>query len=300
MSAPESAEPTPAGPTPVDSGPPLAITVAPNGARRGKADHPALPITPEDMAAEAPRWRDGGAAMLHLHVRDQEGKHSLDPGRYRESIAAVREAVGQDLVIQATSEAAGIFTAEEQIAAIRALQPEAVSMAVRELFPRGTETAPARDFLAWCREAEVSVQFILYDSDDLLRFYELRNERAIPAYRSFLLYVLGRYTGGQVAAPFELLPFLQETDPALERDPWAVCAFGPRESACTMAAAALGGHVRVGFENNLHLPGGAVAADNTALVAAAADGARAIGRPLADAAALRQWMRDWAGQELGA
>lgn len=286
-------------PAPAEAGPPLAITVAPNGARRGKADHPALPIAPEEMAAGAPRWRDAGAAMLHLHVRDGEGRHSLDPGRYRESIAAVREAVGQDLVIQATSEAAGIFTPEEQIAAIRALQPEAVSIAVRELFPRGGDRAAASEFLQWCRETDVSVQYILYDRDDALWFYELRNEGAIPAFRSFLLYVLGRYTGGQAAVPAELLPFLREADSGLERDPWAVCAFGPRESGCIMAAAALGGHVRVGFENNLHLPGGSVAADNTDLIAAAAEGARIIGRPLADAAALRGWMRDWAAQDIG-
>ena len=62
------------------------------------------------------------------------------------------------------------------------------------------------------------------------------------------------------------------------------------EAACAVTAAALGGHARVGFENNLFLPAGIQAADNAALVAAAARGIAAIGRPLAAAAAARVLM----------
>ena len=97
---------------------PLVITVAPNGARRGKADHPALPVTPAEIAREAARCHEAGAAMIHLHVRDSEQRHSLDVGAYREAVAAVREAVGDRLVIQVTSEAVGIFSPEEQMAMI--------------------------------------------------------------------------------------------------------------------------------------------------------------------------------------
>ena len=66
--------------------------------------------------------------------------------------------------------------------------------------------------------------------------------------------------------------------------PWAVCAFGAQENACVTTAAAFGGHMRVGFENNLKLRDGAVAAGNAELVRQAVEGARALGRPLADAA----------------
>jgi 3-keto-5-aminohexanoate cleavage enzyme len=72
-----------------------------------------------------------------------------------------------------------------------------------------------------------------------------------------------------------------------------VCAFGPREAACVTVAAGLGGHVRVGFENNLKLPDGRVAESNADLVAVISDAARLLGRPLADADGLRAAAATW-------
>src|ERR671917_2716010 len=108
---------------------PLIITVAPNGARRGKADHLAIPLTPAEIGVEAARCQEAGAAMIHLHVRDAEGRHSLDPDLYRAAIAAVRREAGSDLIVQVTTEAVGLYAPEEQIAAMRALEPEAFSAA---------------------------------------------------------------------------------------------------------------------------------------------------------------------------
>ncbi|HIP77601.1 MAG TPA: 3-keto-5-aminohexanoate cleavage protein, partial [Kiloniellaceae bacterium] len=71
---------------------PLILTVAPNGARKTRRDHPAVPIRPAEIADTAAAALKAGAAMIHLHVRDAEEKHSLDPGAYREAIAAVRDA----------------------------------------------------------------------------------------------------------------------------------------------------------------------------------------------------------------
>ena len=81
------------------------------------------------------------------------------------------------------------------------------------------------------------------------------------------------------------MPFVQAHTGS---EPWSVCAFGATEHACVTAAAALGGHVRVGFENNLYLKDGRLAPDNAALVAQAADAARSLGRPLASAQDIRQ------------
>jgi 3-keto-5-aminohexanoate cleavage enzyme len=88
------------------------------------------------------------------------------------------------------------------------------------------------------------------------------------------LFVLGRYTQGQQSSPNDLLPFLNAW--ALDL-PWALCAFGRREAACAITAACLGGHVRVGFENNLYLSDGTLAPDNAALVRGVADVARSLG-----------------------
>jgi uncharacterized protein (DUF849 family) len=263
---------------------PLILAVAPNGARKTKADHPALPMTPREIAREAARSAEAGAAMIHLHVRDASGGHSLDPETYRDAIAAVRRETGDRLIVQVTSEAVGRYSAAEQMAMVRALKPEAVSLALKEILPEGAEEAPVAGFLAWVAREEILPQFILYDAAELARFGELVARGIIPDGPHFLLFVLGRYSKDQTSAPRDLLPFLQAREGA---DPWALCAFGRREVACAVTAAALDGHARVGFENNLYLPDGRLAPDNAALVAAVAEGARTIGRPLADAAEAR-------------
>lgn len=271
---------------------PLILAVAPNGARKTQADHPAVPISPAELAATAAAAQAAGAAMIHLHVRDGAQQHSLDVGAYREATAAVREAVGDRIVIQVTSEAVGIYNANQQRAMVRALEPEAVSLAIRELIPDESEEDAAREFLAWLTGAGILPQYILYAPEDVARFGRLQAEGVIPAGPAFLLFVLGRYTPGQRSVPNDLLPYLAEIQawPEAAKLPWAICAFGPKETACVTAAATLGGHARVGFENNLYLPSGALARDNADLVAAGAAAAAAIGRPLADAATARRIM----------
>jgi uncharacterized protein (DUF849 family) len=68
----------------------LLVMVAPNGARRTKADHPHLPLTPAVIAREAELCAAAGATVLHVHVRDQDGRHSLDPTLYRAAIDVAR------------------------------------------------------------------------------------------------------------------------------------------------------------------------------------------------------------------
>lgn len=284
---------------------PLLITVAPNGARRTRADHPALPILPAELAATAVACRDAGAAMIHIHVRDDAGGHSLDAERYRQAIAAIRAAVDKDLVIQVTTESVGKYDRAAQMALVRTLRPEAVSLAVRELIPPSdavAETeAEAAAFLGWTRDAGVHVQYIVYDVGDLRRLQDLHRRGLIPDAHPFALYVLGRYGQADSAAPKDLIPFLAEpqTDPGSgpdDPDPpdsWAVCAFGRREGACALAAAAFGGHVRVGFENNLLLADGRPAADNADLVRQTAAGAWALGRRPMTADEARRRFRHW-------
>lgn len=264
---------------------PMLLAVAPNGARKTKADHPALPITPDELAETAERCVEAGAAMIHLHVRDDEGAHSLDAGRYREATAAIRKRCGKAIVVQVTTEAVGRFSPSEQMDCVRALVPEAASFAVRELVPDGAAEPAAQSFFAWVREAGIQAQFILYSPDDLARFDDLVARGVLPPGPHFLLFVLGRYAKDQTSEPIELLPFIQANTAG---HPWAVCAFGPKETACALTAAALGGHARVGFENNLLLPDGTRASDNAALVAAVAQGARCLRRPLSDAAMARR------------
>lgn len=264
---------------------PTAIAVAPNGGRKVKADHPAVPLTPAELAVTAARCRDAGASMIHAHVRTADGHHLLDAGAYRDAIAAIRGAVGQDLVIQITSEALGKYSPAEQRAVVRDVRPEAVSLALRELVPDASEEAAFADLLGWMKAENVTPQIILYEPAEAERLAELRKRGLVPFEHLPVLFVLGRYTKGQTSAPADLLPFLDSTAPAFEH--WSLCAFGAQETACVTAGALLGGHVRVGFENNEWLPDGSRADGNEDLVAAARRGIEAVGLRAATAAELR-------------
>lgn len=266
----------------------LIITVAPNGAYKQQPDHAALPLTAEALARSAKRCCDAGAAMLHLHIRDAQGRHSLDVEGYREALRVVRAAVGDEMVLQVTSEAARVYQAPAQIAMVRELRPEAVSVGLRELDQPEIGEPGLAAFFGWLAAERVMTQVILYDTQDLARWQALRRSGVVPEAPWFLLFVLGRYSAGQVSSPHDLLPFVMaHTGP----EPWAVCAFGAAEHACMTTATALGGHVRVGFENNLLLKDGSLAPDNTALVLQAAQAAECLARPLATAQQLRERFR---------
>ena len=271
---------------------PIAIAVAPNGARKTHADHPALPITPDELAACARQCVDAGAAMLHLHVRRPDGTHSLEPEDYRPAIAAVQRTVGDALVIQITTEAVGIYTPEQQMASVRALQPEAISAALRELAPDAAHEVEAARFFGELAAARTAIQYILYSADDVVRYRDLRARGVLPDTPHWVLFVLGRYSAGQRSDPSDLLPFLQawaEGGDITANVPWAMCAFGPREAECALSAALLGGHARLGFENNMALPDGSTAPDNAALVTNLRRHLDALHRPVASAAELRSW-----------
>ena len=270
---------------------PLVVMVAPNGARRTKADHANLPITPAEIAEEAVRCAEAGASVLHVHVRSDDGRHTLDAGRYRAAIAAVRQNLGERMVIQVTTEAVGRYGPAEQMGLVRELHPEAVSLALAELIPDDEATDAAAAFLNWLKHERIAPQYILYAPDEVARFHDLRARGVIPQRRPFVLFVLGRYDGTTEAEPRDLLPFLAVHDAAC---PWAACAFGRREAACVLTAAGLGGHARVGFENNLWRADGSLAASNAELVEQVAAGARLLGRDIADVATTRAFLANTA------
>lgn len=271
-----------------DAGP-LIIGVAPNGAHKTKADHPALPMTASELAATATACRDAGAAMIHLHVRDAAGRHTLDADRCKTAIDAVRAAVGDALVVQATSEAVGIYAPADQMAMVKAVRPESVSLAVRELAPAAADEPALGDFLAWLVGEGILPQYIIYTPAEQRRFADMCAAGVIPQRCRNILLVLGHYTADQPSAASDLLAYTESWDPRnSEHTTWFTCAFGDREAACAIATAALGGHSRVGFENNLHLANGALAPDNAALVQQVAAAAALIGRPVADAATARR------------
>ena len=264
---------------------PFIAMCAPNGARKTRLDHPALPVAPAELADCARSILGAGAAMIHVHVRDDSGAHTLDAGRYRDAIAAIRAATGDDLVIQVTTEACGLYSPGQQMGMVRDLKPEAVSVALREICPDPDALEQAAAFYAWMRDEGVMAQHILYSPEDVMRFESLRADGVIPDERPFVLFVLGRYAGNLTGDVADLDGFVAAV---ADDTTWAVCCFGVTEQAAIGASARSGGHARVGFENNLLLPDGSVADDNAALVRLAVDAGRAAGRDPATAAEVRE------------
>jgi uncharacterized protein (DUF849 family) len=233
------------------------IMVAPNGGRKTKADHPCIPMTVPELLACADECRAAGADAMHAHVRDSEGNHVLDLGLYSELIAeAARTLPG--LQIQITTESLGHYSAAEQRRLVRDLTPKHASVALREQDPDADKVATRR-FYHWAEEAGVEIQHILYDPAERAWLEELQIRQIIPNTTQRVLFVLGRYSGGLASAPENLLPFLDVGSSPIR---WMACAFGQAETDCLLEAFALGGDMRIGFENNVLNEDGSIAQDN--------------------------------------
>lgn len=264
---------------------PVTIAVAPNGGRRMRSDHGALPITPGELARTAAESAEAGAAMIHVHARDAAGFHSLDPDLYRAILGAIRAETGDRLVVQISSESVGRYSAAAQMAAVGAVRPEAVSLALREFVPAGGDVRDFAAFLQGLKGEKIAVQFILYAPAEALQLAALHRSGLVPWDRLSVLYVIGSYGSNTDSHPLELLPFLAPDMPGF--DHWMVCAFGRQEAGAAMAAAVLGGHCRVGFENNLCLADRQIAPNNAALVSQLARLVRSAGCSLQTATQLR-------------
>lgn len=267
---------------------PLVICVAPNGARRGRSEHAALPLTIEETVAEAERCVVAGASALHLHVRDAQGAHTLDADQYRKALARLRERT-PSLLVQVTTEAVGRYGPAEQRAVVHAVHPEAVSVALREMLPEHSETREAREFYHWARAEGIAVQHILYSAEETERLVDLARLQVIPA-PAAALFVLGRHVSAEAWEPFSLVHWLARWP---REWPWMVCGFGVQEALLASAAIGLDGHVRVGFENNLQLPDGRLAEHSAQNVRLTAQQARNAGRALADRGVARRVLGAW-------
>ncbi|MCZ4282298.1 3-keto-5-aminohexanoate cleavage protein [Kiloniella laminariae] len=268
---------------------PTIIMAAPNGARKTQADHPHLPVTVEQIITEALACQKAGAAMAHLHVRDAQQQHVLDAGLYREVIAGINYEAGSDLLVQITTEAVGRYGQQAQIDCVKATEPEAVSVALREMMPDDGERSGS-GFYHWANEAGIHLQHILYDLRDLERFIEFVRLGLIPVQTPSLLFVLGRYASNNLGEPEELDPFTAalQKQKSFAPGPWFTCAFGHLEAACMTRTFQQGGHARVGFENNSKLRNGQEAEATSEIVAQTRDEILALGKKPASAKEARQ------------
>lgn len=242
------------------------IMIAPNGARKTKRDHPALPLTIAETVETARACVAAGADALHLHVRDTKGRHSLDAGLYREALSEL-DRVLPELPVQITTEANGQYEVEEQLGLLRTLRPRWASVALREL-----DRAPnlARHFYAEAAEMGTTLQHIVFDANDAALLGRLQQEKSIDETASVIV-VLGRYTADANSNPADLAPLLAALPPIGK---WMLCAFGENEHTCLVEAARRGGDLRVGFENSTTSPGGTLWPSMAASVSALRDSLR--------------------------
>ena len=239
---------------------------APNGARKTKSDHPNLPLTVAETVAAASAAHGAGAGMLHAHVRDDDGAHSLDPHRYRDLLDQMAETC-PNMPCQITTEAVSKYSPQDQAACLRDVAPDFASVAIQEL--TGDQSQAAVDFASGViRDAGqqlTHIQYILYGPEDLRLLRQMHDDGQLGDAPLDALFVLGKYNPGFKSHPDELDPFLRHDLRFLRS--WSVCAFGPLEYDVMVKAAGLGGHARVGFENNLYLRDGTIAEDTAELVA---------------------------------
>jgi 3-keto-5-aminohexanoate cleavage enzyme len=250
------------------------LTAAIVGAEVTRAQTPYLPITPSEIADEAARCREAGAAVVHLHVRTPDGTPSQSSALFAEAIAAVRAKT--DLIIQTSTGGAVGMSVDERSGPLRC-RPEMATLNCGTLnFGDDVfiNTRPQiRDLARRIREAGSVPELECYEVGHIEEALALAREGLVsePLHFQFVLGV-----PGGIGAHEETIRFMAAQLPA--RSTWGVAAVGRHQKPMTEAALRLGGHARVGLEDNIYLAKGVLAEGSAPLVTQAAAFARSIGR----------------------
>jgi 3-keto-5-aminohexanoate cleavage enzyme len=255
---------------------PLIITVAPVGGEVTPDQTPYLPVTPAQLGVTARAIRDAGASIVHVHCRNDDGSNTHDVERFRQAYDAIRGA--SDLIVQfSTGGAIGMTPAER--AAPLALRPEMATLTCGsvnfgdDIFENSFPIM--RGIAAKIAEHGVVPELEVFDLGHLSNAKRLAAEGAIrlPAHVDFVLGV----PGGLEASVEHLVDCVRALPPGCT---WTVAGIGRMQLTLAAVAVAMGGHVRVGLEDNLYYSRGRLAT-NEELVARIVRIAEELGRPVA-------------------
>ena len=264
----------------------LIITVATTGSVPTREHTPHLPLSPEEIAATAERCREAGASLVHIHARDAEGKPTLDPEVFARSHAAIRERT--DLILQVSTGGRAGSEPEARAAAVRLIRPEMASLTTGSMnFPDRVYANPFSliEYLAAAmQQAGTKPEMEVFEPGMIANALLLVDKGLVtpPLHFDF---VLGS-RGSLPATPKNLL-FLSESIPA--GSTWTVAAIGRWQLPMAALAIVMGGHVRVGLEDNIYYRKGELAT-NEQLVARVARLAAELERPLATPDEARQML----------
>ena len=279
----------------------LIITCAPLGAEVTKGDNPAVPYTPEEVAQSAIAAVKAGASIIHLHAREEDGTPSQDPLLFLESCRRIKAET--DAILQISTGGAVTATTEERLAPLdHAPLVELLEMAS---FTCGTVNFGDDVFMnspsflvALARklkqvglkpEIEVFETGMIANAMRLIKAGELSH----PLHFDFVLGVPGAMPGG-----FRDLLHLVDALPSLCT--WSVAGVGSRQLPLATMAIMMGGHVRVGLEDNLYYKKGELAQSNAQLVERIVRLARELGREVATPAEAREILGIEAKKAVGA
>lgn len=264
----------------------LIITAAICGAEVTKEQNPAVPYTVEEIVREAKSAVDAGAAIVHLHVREDDGTPTQSKARFKECIDAIYKVCPDVIIIPSTGGAVGM-TAEER------LQPT-------ELFPEmatldcGTcnfgddvfeNTMPMmRAFGKRMLENNIKPEYECFEMGHLDTVLNMAKKGQVPGVPMQFNFVLG--VPGCTPATVQNLSWLVNAIPA--GSTWTATGIGRHAFSLAAAAIVMDGNVRVGFEDNLYLERGVLAKSNGELVAKVVRLAKELGREVATSAEARE------------
>ncbi|MCF1592302.1 3-keto-5-aminohexanoate cleavage protein [Streptomyces muensis] len=254
------------------------ITVAPTGPIATKADNPGLPTQPEEIAAAVKDGYEAGAAIAHLHLRDEHDRPTADLGIARRTMDLIAERC--PILIQLSTGVGRSVPFEEREALVElrprmaTLNPCSMSFADGEF--RNPPHAVRRLALRM-RELGVKPELEIYDTGHLDACLRLLDEGLLAEPLQFSI-VLG-VRGGMAATPQNLMTMV---DRLPEGAVWQVIAIGRANLQLTTIGLALGGNARAGLEDSLYLRKGELAPGNEPLVRRAVRAAHALDRSVAD------------------
>jgi 3-keto-5-aminohexanoate cleavage enzyme len=243
----------------------IIITAAISGAEFTQAMNPAVPYTVDQFVREAKSAADAGAAIIHIHAREEDGTPTQDRERFRVLIDAIRDACPEVILQPSTGGATGM-TAKERLQPTE-LNPEMASLDCGTMNFGGDEIFVNTEnmiieFAARMKERGIKPELECFDKSHIDMAMRLVNKGHIDRPLHFNI-VLG-VNGGAAATPRDLL-FLRHSLPADAT--FTVSAMGRHQLAMNVMAMVLGGHPRTGFEDNLQYSRRVNAESNGMLVA---------------------------------
>lgn len=263
------------------------ITVAPTGAWPKKKDNPNVPMTPKEIAADVYDCWKAGAAICHLHMRDDAGNGTMDVNKFRETVTLIRAYKDCDIVINLTTSGDLHATDETRQLHLRELRPDLASYDCGSMnWQHNALFLNPPHFLEalgkTMQECGVKPEIEIFDAGMIYNslYYLKQGVLKAPLHYQF---VLG--AAGGTAATVENLVYLKNLIPA--GSTWGALGIGKSHVPIMLAALAMGGHLRVGMEDNVMYGPGQLAESNAQLVARAARLTRESGNEVATPAEAR-------------